>query len=523
MSLDLQDYTKQHVTIEGPDGVYLGREFDKLSQSISKSNATLNSALGGSFLPTFSGVIINAPASTLDAGITITQAGAGSTGGTQQYYNYINVLSDDADCGSSAATSYALALLVNYAFGGTSARGGREGCFAALTQTAPTATDNAVRFYTAMSGQAQANCSDGGTIYNTAITGAANNGSGLIRLAMASTASFTTGDQVYVQSVNGTYEANGVWIITVVDGTHIDLQGSTFTHAYTSGGVIGLEKGEHYGSNMLGVLHGGYSATGFKAVGASLDQVSVISGASVKTKAINALVYHSLDAVQGSSYDAALMISAEYGASAGGKYGILFGDMFGAAPLASSATVLGTTGTGTVANGIDLSGYTVTGSAFKSAGFSVSGSGQLIAGGTTTNDNAAAGELGEYVSSDVASGSAVSLTNATPVTVTSISLSAGDWDVNGIINFTGGSTTVINYLVTSLSTTNNTVDTTNGREIFMPCFGSTPFAYSGTVSVLIGPARFSLASTTTIYIVAQSGFGTSTNTAYGLLRARRVR
>ncbi len=35
-----------------------------------------------------------------------------------------------------------------------------------------------------------------------------------------------------------TTEANGSWTITVVDGTHIDLQGSAFSNTYTSGGYV---------------------------------------------------------------------------------------------------------------------------------------------------------------------------------------------------------------------------------------------------------------------------------------------
>ena len=76
------------------------------------------------------------------------------------------------------------------------------------------------------------------------ITGAANNGSGLIRLAMASTSTLSTGQKIAVSGVGGTTEANntatnGWWVITVIDSTHVDLQGSTFTNAYTSGGIIG--------------------------------------------------------------------------------------------------------------------------------------------------------------------------------------------------------------------------------------------------------------------------------------------
>jgi hypothetical protein len=71
-----------------------------------------------------------------------------------------------------------------------------------------------------------------------AVTGAANNGGGLVRLAMASTASYATGNSVAVRNVNGTVEANGVWKITVIDATHIDLQGSAFANAYVSGGTV---------------------------------------------------------------------------------------------------------------------------------------------------------------------------------------------------------------------------------------------------------------------------------------------
>lgn len=71
------------------------------------------------------------------------------------------------------------------------------------------------------------------------ITAAANNGSGLIRLTVASTSTFATGQKKIVSGVTGTTEANGRWTITVVDATHIDLQGSTFSNAYVSGGTIG--------------------------------------------------------------------------------------------------------------------------------------------------------------------------------------------------------------------------------------------------------------------------------------------
>jgi hypothetical protein len=70
------------------------------------------------------------------------------------------------------------------------------------------------------------------------ITGAANNASGLIRLTVA-TATLSTGQYLSVSGVKGTLEANGDWTATVIDATHIDLQGSTFANAYVSGGIVG--------------------------------------------------------------------------------------------------------------------------------------------------------------------------------------------------------------------------------------------------------------------------------------------
>ena len=65
------------------------------------------------------------------------------------------------------------------------------------------------------------------------VTGAANNGSGAIRLAVTSTAGMGAGNTVAVSHVVGTVEANGQWAVDVIDGNHLDLRGSTFTNAYS--------------------------------------------------------------------------------------------------------------------------------------------------------------------------------------------------------------------------------------------------------------------------------------------------
>ncbi len=70
-----------------------------------------------------------------------------------------------------------------------------------------------------------------------AVTTMANNGSGLIRVTFSGRHGQKTGDRIYILGTVGTTEANGLWTVTVISTTQIDLQGSTFTNAYVSGGT----------------------------------------------------------------------------------------------------------------------------------------------------------------------------------------------------------------------------------------------------------------------------------------------
>jgi hypothetical protein len=64
------------------------------------------------------------------------------------------------------------------------------------------------------------------------------NVSGTIRLTVSDTSGFITNQRVIVREVEGATAANGTWVITVVNQTKIDLQDSTFSGVYTSGGYI---------------------------------------------------------------------------------------------------------------------------------------------------------------------------------------------------------------------------------------------------------------------------------------------
>ncbi len=140
--------------------------------------------------------------------------------------------------------------------------------------------------------------------------------------------------------------------------------------------------------------------------------------------------------------------------------------------------------------------------------------------GTITNDNANAGYVGEYTSSAVAAGSAVALTTNVTANVTSISLTAGDWDVTGIVQYTPGATTSVTQLTQGSSSTSATLGAQGSFSKFVT---------AASVLTAVDPAwnlpatRFSLAATTTIYLVSAATFTVSTLSAYGIIRARRVR
>jgi len=137
--------------------------------------------------------------------------------------------------------------------------------------------------------------------------------------------------------------------------------------------------------------------------------------------------------------------------------------------------------------------------------------------GTQTNDNAPAGSVGEYVSSQISFAARISLTSGAAANLTSISLTAGDWDVAGNVSYIAGGTTTTSSTNTGISTTSATLP--DGSLIF--------YGPSGAAGALTGAApmvtRLALATTTTIYLVVLATFAVSTMQACGFLRARRVR
>jgi hypothetical protein len=143
--------------------------------------------------------------------------------------------------------------------------------------------------------------------------------------------------------------------------------------------------------------------------------------------------------------------------------------------------------------------------------------------GTTTNDNAVAKQVGEFVDSEIASGAAVALTSGAPINVTSLALSAGDWDVWGLVTFHPGASTAISSLAGWVNTPSASYPGAPnkggaGRTLF-----PAGFAPNDEATVGVFRRRYALAAATTVYLGAIGYFSVSTLSAYGYVAARRVR
>ncbi len=79
---------------------------------------------------------------------------------------------------------------------------------------------------------------------NGTITGAANNGSGAIRITVATALPFPLDDTLFVSitNVEGTTEANGTWKVIPIPGNDMqfDLENSAFANTYTMGGDFSI-------------------------------------------------------------------------------------------------------------------------------------------------------------------------------------------------------------------------------------------------------------------------------------------
>lgn len=135
--------------------------------------------------------------------------------------------------------------------------------------------------------------------------------------------------------------------------------------------------------------------------------------------------------------------------------------------------------------------------------------------GTTAVNNANAGSIGEYVT---ATSGAVSIASASPTNITSISLTAGDWEVSGSFVYSAAAATATSFVIGGASLTTVTLPAT-----VLSAALAAGFPVGTTVSLAIPQQRVNVSATTTVFMVVQANFTVSTATVTANLRARRVR
>lgn len=137
--------------------------------------------------------------------------------------------------------------------------------------------------------------------------------------------------------------------------------------------------------------------------------------------------------------------------------------------------------------------------------------------GITNGSDASVGVIGEYLSTPTAA--SVALSNGLASTITSLSLTAGDWDVHGNVVFTQNTTTTATAFFAGISTTNNTFDAL--PEGYTNINGQSAAGLSPVIPTNI--RRYSFTAPTTVYLIGQASFAISTLSSYGFIGARRVR
>lgn len=136
----------------------------------------------------------------------------------------------------------------------------------------------------------------------------------------------------------------------------------------------------------------------------------------------------------------------------------------------------------------------------------------------------AAGNVGEIISLNAAATQQPTASN-TWVALSTITLTAGDWDITGSAEIDTGGTTASNSLAFCLSTTNNGCDSTavtNGGRTF---YSSTIIA-GDAVILPVGPRQVNITSNTVYYLTANLTYtvlGTATYSTNCRIQARRMR
>lgn len=175
----------------------------------------------------------------------------------------------------------------------------------------------------------------------------------------------------------------------------------------------------------------------------------------------------------------------------------------------------GSTGTG---NFVGTASPTFTGTPILGAASATSLTFTSTSGiiGTTTNNSAALGSVGEVIFNEqLRSGSGISLTTNTPTNICSITLTAGDWWTWGNTYSEGSGGAITSPQQSGINSVSATLPSNN---FLTSIYKTTQFGGFDAP-----PRRVSLSGSATYYLVLQSTFSVGSAKGYGGLYARRRR
>jgi hypothetical protein len=511
------------------------------------------SAPAYSSTPTIAGVTIDPTAASLNQAIATSSSlsGTGSASGgpilTTGDINASSIYISSDDAVVSSSDNVVSALQINHQYGGPTMSGARETLRIWSELTTASSVSNVNPEYNAINTQIVATTTDNGNAAIWALGAGVATTSGLGSSAFKSAIGYET-DMLIAGGIPGTkFGFNAVLQSGDANtGSNYDAAYSVAGQASGTGWMHGLlfnQSAGAYPMNSSGTLIAtqgsittttGIDFTSTTFTGSAFKSVGFnISPAGLLTTGSNGGSSGGITFEGSTSGSAVITVNSTataigcsqplgVGANSGALGAVtLFGSTSGSTTITTPATggilTVSTPITSGV-NGTIGGSLTIEGSSSGSFTIQASSTGSPQYQGTSTNDNAASGGIGQYITSGQISG--VSLTSASVQNITSISLTAGDWEVSGVLSIVPAGTTVMELIIGVISLTSaSTTPVESGNDIVL-----TPPSSAGSDQALAMPhTRVSVASTTTVYLNTETVFTTSTCTGGGILRARRVR